>query len=85
MKLGRNLIESVDKVDAENLEIIRSKVQDLLDNEYLHVEQQTALKKRVVSEVETVKAERKGDINDPIYNRFLEAGKRAVKIVAREG
>jgi len=85
VKLGLNLIESVDRIDAENIEFIRRTVQKVLDQDYIHVEKQAELKKRIVGEVDDIKAERKGDIDDPVYRRFLEAGKRAVKLVAREG
>ena len=85
VRLGVNLAEAVDKIDAENIEIIRLAVQKVLDREYIHVEKQSELKKRIVSGVDEVKAERKGDIDDPLYKRFLEAGKRAAKIVVGEG
>jgi hypothetical protein len=85
VKLGLTLVESVEKIDAENIEVIRRTVQKALDQDFIHVEKQAELRKRVVGEVEEIKAERKGDIDDPVYKRFLEAGKRAVKLVAREG
>jgi hypothetical protein len=85
VKLGFTLVESMDKIDAENIDVIRRTVQKALDQDFIHIEKQAELRKRVVGEVEEIKAERKGDIDDPVYKRFLEAGKRAVKLVAREG
>jgi hypothetical protein len=38
-----------------------------------------------VTEVESIKEERKNDIEDSTYILFLEAGKRAAKIVEGEG
>lgn len=85
LKLGQTLLESVEKINAENIEVIRREVQKVLTQDYCHVEKQAELKKGIVHEVNEVKAERKGDMDDPIYMRFLEAGKRAMKIVAQEG
>jgi len=78
-------MEAEDKIDEENIEIIRSEVQKVLDQEYRHMEKQTDLKKQIVSEVEIIKALRHDDIDDPVYGRFLEAAHRAVKLVGREG
>jgi len=85
IRLGQNLIEAVDKIDAENFEIIRLSVEEALAEEYQHVDKQSELKKLILDEVERVKAERKGDFNDPVYQRFLDAGKRTVKIINKEG
>jgi hypothetical protein len=85
IRFGGNLLEAEVKIDEGNIEIIRSEVQKVLDQEYRHTEKQNDLKKKIVSEVETIKTLRNGDIDDPIYGRFLEAAHSAVKIVGREG
>jgi hypothetical protein len=85
VRLGQNLAESLERIDAENLEIIRLTVRNIMDRDYIHVDRQAELKKRILSEVNEIKAERKGDIDDPIYQRFNEAGIAASKLVAREG
>jgi hypothetical protein len=85
VKFGENLIEAKGKIDEENIEIIRSEVQKVLDQDYLHKERQNDLKKQIVSQLEEIKAQRRGDIDDPVYKHFLKAAHRAVKIVAREG
>jgi len=85
LRFGQNLLEAEDKIDEENIEIVRAEVQKVLEQEYRHVEKQTGLKKQIVSEIEAIKALRRGDIDDPVYARFLEAAHSAVKIVGGEG
>jgi len=84
VKLGLNLIESVDKIDAENLEVIRSAVQKVLNQDYLHIEKQNDLKKQILMAVNEVKSILNEDFDDPVYKRFNEAGIKADKIVGRE-
>jgi hypothetical protein len=85
LKFGQNLVEAEEKIDEMNVEILHSEVQKVLDQDYLHKERQNDLKKQIVSEIEVIKAQRHGDLDDPIYGRFLEAAHKAVKIVGREG
>ncbi|MHB8123090.1 MAG: tubulin-like doman-containing protein [Desulfuromonadaceae bacterium] len=85
LRFGQNLMEAEDKIDEENIEVIRSEVQKVLEQEYRHMEKQNELKKQIVSEVEIIKALRHGDFDDPVYGRFLKAAHQAVKIVGGEG
>ncbi|MFP5213459.1 MAG: tubulin-like doman-containing protein, partial [Acidobacteriota bacterium] len=85
VRLGSTLTESVEMIDSENIEQIRSVTNKVLAQGYVHKEKQEELRKQVLQEVEAIKTERKGDIDDPIYQRFLEAGRRAMKIINGEG
>lgn len=84
IKFGQNLVEAEDKIDAEIFEIIRSSVDEVIIKEYQHVDRQDELKKLILDEVLRVKTDRKEDFDDPIYQRFLNAGKKTAKIINME-
>jgi hypothetical protein len=80
--LGATLPESVDKLNIKNSSLIKSEVQRILQQNYQHVDKQKELVAQILVLVEGIKADEcQGDINAPLYKRFNEAGKLAVKII----
>lgn len=79
--LGATLIEAVDKLDAKNTSFIKSEASRLLQSGYGHVDKQQELSAKIVEIVEGIKLDCQGDINAPVYKRFNEAGKQAVKLI----
>lgn len=82
--LGKNFADSINKLDFENAELIRGYVQNLLNGEYAFDTKRAELQRTIVADVERIKIERGNNIQDEVYKRFLEGGKRAVKILKRE-
>ncbi|MEO7718034.1 MAG: tubulin-like doman-containing protein, partial [Capsulimonas sp.] len=84
--LGATLVDSVDKLDASSTRTVRQAVELLLGGaEWMHVDKRVELQKSVVALIDEVKADRQGNIQDDVYRRFLDAGKKAVGIIKREG
>ena len=85
IRLGANLVESADRVDHKEAEMIRRLVDQRLEQEYRHINQQEDLKKKILGQVNAIKAEREGNINDSVYQDFNEAGRTAAKIITETG
>jgi len=81
IRLGASLGEAVDRLDAKNTAFIKGEVQRLLQKDYVHVDKQQALTGKIVEIVEGIKTDCQGDLNSPLYRRFNEAGKQAVKLI----
>lgn len=79
--LGVTLIEAVDKLDAKNSSFIKNAVSLLLHKDYFNVDKQKELSNKIVEIVEGIKLECQGDNDSPVYKRFNEAGKQAVKLI----
>jgi hypothetical protein len=76
---------SADGIDLEIFHQLKTACTDLLCGaDYLHQDKRTELRQRILAEVEAVKAQRNGNVQDELYRRFLEAGKRAVAILKGE-
>lgn len=83
--LGQSFIASADSVNLENLHTIQTACNALLGSaDYRHIDRRTAVQKAVVAQIEAIKAQCNGNIQDPLYRRFLEAGRKAVAIVKGE-
>lgn len=83
--LGKNFLASADSIDLAILHTIKSVCEETLAAaEYLHQDRRSDLRRAILAEVEGVKSARGGNINDEIYRRFLDAGRRAVAIVKGE-
>jgi hypothetical protein len=83
--LGKVFVESAESVNLENLYTIQTVCNAALaSKEYQHQDRRAELQRAIVSQVETVKAQCAGNIQDPLYRRFLEAGKRAVALLKGE-
>jgi hypothetical protein len=54
-----------------------------LRRDYRHVDSQADLKQKVVALVNEIKVLRNGDIDDPIFRRFRDAGRRANEIIEK--
>lgn len=83
--MGKEFTEAIDKLDMGNADLVRNYVQQMLDSrEYASDTKRAEIQKAILAAVENIKAERGNNIQDEIYKRFLEGGKRAVKILKRE-
>jgi hypothetical protein len=82
--LGKDLLDALAKIDIESADFVRGHVDRVLEKDYAQDSQRGEVQKSVVSEVERVKLDRGNNVNDEIYRRFLEGGKKAVKILKRE-
>ena len=84
--LGNTLVDSVGRLNSDAVRTISATVQELLDGEqYAHVTKRAELQKTILTLVEEVKAERKNNVQDETYRRFLNAGKKAVSILQPKG
>jgi hypothetical protein len=80
--LGKSISVSADGIDLEILHQLKTACTDLLSGaDYLHQDKRTELRQKILAEVEAVKVQRNGNVQDELYRRFLEAGKRAVAIL----
>jgi hypothetical protein len=84
IELGKDLTESLDRIDITALDSIRSYVQKSLEQQYRMDASRDELRKTIVAEVDSIKSIRGNNVNDEIYRRFLDGGKQAVKILKRE-
>lgn len=85
IRLGVNLIEAVNNLDAQNVETIRIQVQKLLKTDCQHLDKKNELKQKILNVVNEIKAERQNDIDDLIYKRFKEAGKKSMQLIETTG
>ena len=81
IRLGKQLTEATDRIDLNEVEILMQEVNKRLVNEFQHVDKQKELKKKVSAKVDEIKQERSGNLNDPIYKSFNEAGRVAVNLI----
>jgi hypothetical protein len=79
--LGASIRESAEKIVPENVEKIRDAVRQSLTRDFANDDKRAELSKLIVSEVESIKAELGGDVTDPTYQKFLNAGRAAVKLI----
>jgi len=80
--LGKSLLVSADGIDMETLHQLKTVCTALLSGaDYLHQDKRGDLRQRILAEVEAVKALRNGNIQDEMYRKFLDAGKRAVALL----
>ncbi len=85
IELGKSLSETLGKVTPESADIIRGYVtQALASPEYQQDAKRAELQKIIVADVEAIKSERGGNVNDEVYRRFLEGGRQAVKVLKRD-
>lgn len=82
--LGKDLMESLVKIDIESADFVRINVDQLLDRDFAQDAQRAEIQKAIVAEVDAIKSARGNNVNDEVYRRFLEGGKQAVKILKRE-
>jgi hypothetical protein len=83
--LGKSFIESINKLNEGDADLIREYVRRLLQTrEYSLEARRIEIQKAVVADVESIKVERGNSIQDEVYKRFLDGGKMAVKILKRE-
>ncbi|MBV9678957.1 MAG: tubulin-like doman-containing protein [Acidobacteriaceae bacterium] len=83
--LGADLPTALSKLDFATADQIRTYVNRTLSSpEYMQEARRGELQKMVVSEVERIKTERGGNVQDEVYRRFLEGGRAAVATLKRE-
>jgi len=85
IRLGASLVESADHIEHKEAELIRRQVGKHLEQTYRHIKQQEELKQKILGQVNAIKTERAGNINDPVYQNFNEAGRTAAKIITETG
>jgi hypothetical protein len=83
IRFGASLIKAVDELNAANVELLKKEVEKRLQKDYQHVDNQKELKQKVVGLVNDIKGQRNGDIDDPVYKRFREAGKKANEMIEK--
>ena len=76
--------EAADNMDGKILETIRNLVVNKIEDEYLHLDKQAELRKQVLAELEAIKSVCKYGGDDPVYKKFQEAGRKAMKIIRKE-
>lgn len=79
--LGTTLAESFERLDAAAVRAIRGGVEQRLRGEYVHADRKAELKRAVAALVEEVKGNRNNNVEDLVYKRFRDAGRRAVGII----
>lgn len=85
IELGKDLSDALGKVTFEYADTIHGYVAKKLDSpDYAQDTARADLQKRIVAEVEQIKAERGNNVNDEVYRRFLDGGKQAVRVLKRE-
>ena len=79
--LGEKFEEAFEKVNTVDLDQIKRKVQELLTSNYLHRDSREQIKATILEEVERIKQARNDNIEDPIFRRFNQGGRRAVELL----
>ncbi len=80
--LGETFVGAYERLDLSHLEQMKQQVHKLLASDYLHREKRNQLKNAILEEVNRIKKEHCGeDLNHPLYQRFNEGGKGAVKML----
>ena len=83
--LGKHFMESADGIDLVNLHTIKALCEKMLASaEYVHLDRRSDIRRRLLAEVESIKAARGGNIQDETYRRFLDAGRRATGLLKGE-
>lgn len=83
IRLGKTLVDAVEELESNNIQMLKLEVQKSLQNDYQHIDEQKKLKAKVISLVNDVKKLCKGNIDDPVYDRFRKAAKKANQIIAK--
>ncbi len=77
--------DALEALSIESLQAIRGAVSARLESaEFAHENARDALIKLLLADMEALKAERGGNLQDEVYRRFLDGAKRATKILERE-
>lgn len=76
--LGSEFIESAEHVKLDHLQLIKSSCADALNTKYRHEGKKSELIQAVLQEVEKIKQRQGGNMQDPLYRKFLDAGKKVV-------
>jgi hypothetical protein len=83
--LGRALTDAPGKLDRRESDLVREYVRLALASPDLMLDaKRTDLLQSVVAQVDAIKIERGGNMQDETYRQFLEGGKKAVAILKRE-
>jgi hypothetical protein len=82
VNLGKTFVSSADSVGLADLHTIKTVCDAALTSpDYLHQDKRAELRRAVLAEVEAVKAARGGNVQDDLYRRFLDAGRRAAALL----
>jgi len=80
-KLGRNLTDLFENLDVLNAQRFEASVNKMLSTEYQHQDKRTAAQSLLRDELKSVLAERRNDIEDPIYKRFEDATRKGIQLL----
>ncbi|HMW19181.1 MAG TPA: tubulin-like doman-containing protein [Accumulibacter sp.] len=83
--LGKTLAGSLEAIDALKVNELRQTVtQALSSTDWRHREKRLELQKAVLEAVEKIRSDCGDNLRDPVYLRFLDAGKHAVRVLKEE-
>ena len=83
--LGKRFADSAESINLDTLHTIKTVCNATLASAgYAHQDRRGEVQRAILAEVEAVKAERGGNIQDETYRRFLDSGRRAVAILKGE-
>ena len=85
VRLGADIIDSLEKINAKNIISIKTTIEKILESDFKHEDKKGQLEEMIIGEVEMIKSERcNNDIDHPIYIKFREAGRNAIKLINKE-
>ena len=78
-KLGKSLTEIAENIDLKVAQVLEQTANNKLkEDEWKHTDKLNELKQRILDELETVLAERRGDFEDSVYRSFETAARKAI-------
>jgi len=82
--LGKTISEATSKINLVNADLIRSEAEKVLKRpEFRSDTKREELRAAILADVDAVKAERGNDLNDDVYKRFRDGGKRAFALIGQ--
>ncbi len=83
--LGKTLVGALESLDAIKLNKLRETVNAQLGNDaWRHRDKRQELQQAVLATVEKIRSDCGDNLRDPVYLRFLDAGKHAVRLLKGE-
>jgi len=78
-KLGKSLPEISENIDLKVAQVLEQTANDKLkENEWKHIDKINELKQRILNELKAILSERQEDFEDPTYQRFEAAARKAI-------
>ena len=80
--LGKTFTESFENLSLENLNKVSGEVTLLLKSrEYAHETKREELRTKILADLEAIRLERDGNWEDPVYKRFVDGSKAAIRLL----